>query len=260
MGRLDGRVALVTGAASGIGRATAQTLAREGALVVATDMNEAGVQAVIEGIQAGGGAARSLRQDVTSEDNWQAVIDGIRSREGALHVLVNNAGIAWAGSILQMPLADWRRQQAVTLEGVFLGIRTAVPLMRDSGGGSIINISSVAGLQGSPNLAAYCATKGGVRLLTKGVALEAARDGWNIRVNSVHPGVIDTAIWQTVAPSALGMGGGNSADPHAIAAAGTPGGKAGRPEDIANGILFLASAESSYMNGSELVIDMGSSA
>ncbi len=259
MGRLNGRVALVTGAASGIGRATAQTLAREGARVIGTDMNEAGVRIVIEGICATGASARALQQDVTSETLWEKLIDDIRRHEGALHVLVNNAGIAWAGSILDMTLADWRKQQAVNLESVFLGMRSAVPLMRESGGGSIINISSVAGLQGSPLLAGYCATKGGVRLLTKGVALESAGSGWNIRVNSVHPGVIDTNIWQTVTPAAMGMTA-NSVDPHAIAASSTPGGKAGSAQDIANGVLFLASDESSYMNGSELVIDMGSSA
>jgi len=259
MGRLKGRVALVTGAASGIGRATAETLAREGARVIATDMNEPGVSVVAREVRAAGGAARALVQDVTSESMWQQIVDDIREHEGALHVLVNNAGIAWAGSILDMTLADWRKQQAVNLEGVFLGIRTGVPLMRESGSGSIINLSSVAGLQGSPTLAGYCATKGGVRLLTKGVALESARSGWNIRVNSVHPGVIDTNIWQTVTPTAMRLAG-NAVDPHEIAAASTPGGKAGRAQDIANGVLFLASDESSYMNGSELVIDMGSSA
>lgn len=259
MGRLKGKVALVTGAASGIGRATAETLAREGARVIATDMNETGVSAVAQEIRSAGGLARALVQDVTSESIWQQIVDDIRAHEGALHILVNNAGIAWAGSILDMTLAEWRKQQAVNLEGVFLGIRTGVPLMRVSGGGSIINLSSVAGLQGSPTLAGYCATKGGVRLLTKGVALESAGSGWNIRVNSVHPGVIDTNIWQTVTPTAMRLAG-NAVDPHEIAAANTPGGKAGRAQDIANGVLFLASDESSYMNGSELVIDMGSSA
>lgn len=259
MGRLNGRVALVTGAASGIGRATAQTLAREGARVIATDLNAAGVETVVQGIRAGGASARSVHQDVTREDTWRQIVDDIRLQEGSLHILVNNAGIAWAGSILEMTLADWRRQQAVNLEGVFLGIRTCVPLIRDSGGGSIINISSVAGLRGSPVLAGYCATKGGVRLLTKGVALESAHSGWNVRVNSVHPGVIDTSIWQTVSPAAMRLES-NAVDPHEIAAAGTPGGKAGHAQDIANGVLFLASDESAYMNGSELVIDMGSSA
>ncbi len=259
MGRLQGLVVLVTGAASGIGRATAETLAREGAKVIATDLNQAGVQKVVETICANGFSARAMVQDVTSESVWQQILDDIRVREKHLHILVNNAGIAWAGSILDMSLADWRMQQAVNLEGVFLGIRTTIPLMRESGGGSIINISSVAGLQGSPTLAGYCATKGGVRLLTKGVALESAYSGWNIRVNSVHPGVIDTAIWQTVTPAAMRLEA-NAVDPHEIASRSTPGGKAGNAQDIANGVLFLASDESSYMNGSELVIDMGSSA
>jgi NAD(P)-dependent dehydrogenase (short-subunit alcohol dehydrogenase family) len=257
--RLKNRVALVTGAASGIGRATAETLAREGACVIATDRNEPGVSAVVAGIVKAGHIARALPQDVASETVWVDVIGNIRDHEGALHVLVNNAGIAWAGSILEMSLENWRTQQSVNLEGVFLGIRSAVPLMRDSGGGSIINVSSVAGLRGSATLAGYCATKGGVRLLTKGVALESARSGWNIRVNSVHPGIIDTNIWQTVSPAAMRLDS-NSVDPHELAVTGTPGGKAGYPEDVANGILFLASAESSYMNGSELVIDMASSA
>ena len=259
MQRLKNRVALVTGAASGIGRATAETLAREGARVIATDLNQAGVQAVVTGIQNAGFQARALSQDVASETVWADVIADIRLHEGALHVLVNNAGIAWAGSILDMSLDDWRKQQAINLEGVFLGIRSAVPLMRDSGGGSIINISSVAGLKGSATLAGYCATKGGVRLLTKGVALESAASGWNIRVNSVHPGIIDTNIWQTVTPAAMRIES-NLVDPHALAAVSTPGGKAGQAQDIANGILFLASDESSYMNGAELVIDMGHSA
>ena len=259
MARLADKVALVTGAASGIGRATARLFASEGAYVYATDLNTAGVESVVRDIVSSGGRAIGLAHDVTSEEAWQAVIGQIRDTTNALHVVVNNAGIAWAGSILAMSLDDWRRQQSINVEGVFLGIRSAVPLMRASGGGSIINVSSVAGLRGSANLSGYCATKGAVRLLTKGVALEAARDGWNIRINSVHPGIIDTAIWQSVTPASMQLPH-NVVDPHAIAAATTPGGIAGRPEDIANGILFLASDESSYMNGSELVIDMGFSA
>ena len=259
MGRLQDRVALITGAASGIGRAVAQKLAREGARVVATDVNVAGGNATVDAILAAGGRARFVAHDVSSEVAWIDVVAGIAGEEQALHVLVNNAGIAWAGSILDMSLTDWRRQQAINLEGVFLGIKHGVPLLRKTGGGSIVNISSVAGLRGSPRLAGYCATKGGVRLLTKAVAMEAQQGDWNIRVNSVHPGVIDTPIWQTITPSSL-FGGANAIDPHVIAAASMPTRKAGRPEDIANGVLFLASDESSYMTGAELVIDSGSTA
>ncbi len=259
MTRLNDRVALITGAASGIGRACAKTLASEGARVVATDVNEEGGKAVVAEIVAAGGRARFVTHDVASETVWQSIIESIRATEGKLDVLVNNAGIAWAGSILDMSLADWRRQQSINLEGVFLGIKHAVPLMRDGGGGSIVNISSVAGLKGAPSLAGYCATKGGVRLLTKAVALESGLGNWNIRVNSVHPGVIDTPIWDSIVPSTL-QAGANALDANEIASRNMPGRKAGRPEDIANGVLFLASDESSYMNGSELVIDAGHSA
>jgi NAD(P)-dependent dehydrogenase (short-subunit alcohol dehydrogenase family) len=259
VGRLQDRVVLITGAASGIGRACAQTLAGEGAKVIATDVNKDGGKAIVASITAAGGRARFLEHDVASEDVWQRVVADIRATEGRLQALVNNAGIAWMGSILEMSLADWRRQQSINLEGVFLGIKHAVPLMRDSGGGSIVNISSVAGLRGSASLAGYCATKGGVRLLTKAVALESGLNNWKIRVNSVHPGVIDTPIWQTVSPAAF-QPGANTLDPQALAAATMPGRSAGRPEDIANGVLFLVSDESSYISGTELVIDSALSA
>jgi NAD(P)-dependent dehydrogenase (short-subunit alcohol dehydrogenase family) len=259
MGRLQDRVVLITGAASGIGRACAQTLAREGARVIATDVNKDGGKAVVESITAAGGRARFLEHDVASEDVWQRVIADIRTTEGRLQALVNNAGIAWMGSILEMSLADWRRQQSINLEGVFLGVKHAVPLMRESGGGSIVNISSVAGMRGSASLAGYCATKGGVRLFTKAVALESGLNNWKIRVNSVHPGVIDTPIWQTVSPAAF-QPGANTLDPQELAAATMPGRSAGRAEDIANGVAFLVSDDSSYVSGTELVIDSALSA
>jgi NAD(P)-dependent dehydrogenase (short-subunit alcohol dehydrogenase family) len=255
MARLAGKTALVTGASRGIGRACAETLAREGASVVATDIDDTDGHAMVAAIAEHGGLARYLHHDVADPTQWEAVIADVRAREGALNILVNNAGIAWAGSILDMTIDDWRHQQAVNLEGVFLGIKHAVPLIRTSGGGSIVNLSSVAGLEGSATLAGYCATKGGVRLLTKAVAKEAAQSGWNIRVNSVHPGIIDTAIWKSIVPAAL-----RGIDATAIAANIVPGGKAGTPQDVANGVLFLACDESSYVNGAELVIDFGQSA
>jgi NAD(P)-dependent dehydrogenase (short-subunit alcohol dehydrogenase family) len=255
MSRLEGKTALVTGGARGIGRACVETLAGAGARVIATDIDDVSGQAVAAALTDRGASVRYLHHDVTDPDHWQAVLADVRNREGALHVLVNNAGIAWAGSILEMRLEDWRRQQAVNVEGVFLGIQHAVPLMRISGGGSIVNMSSVAGLEGSAILAGYCATKGAVRLLTKGVAKEAAQSGWNIRVNSVHPGIIDTEIWRSIVPV-----GANDLSVETIAATAVPGGKAGTPQDIANGVLFLASDDSRYVNGAELVIDAALSA
>ncbi len=198
-GRVQGKVALVTGGASGIGRGCAETLAAEGAVAVVADVQDDKGAEVVAAILKAGGKAEYIRHDVTDEAAWADVMGQVKARHGRLDILVNNAGIGVGGSVLDMTLADWRRQTAVNLDGVFLGVKHAIPLMRASGdGGSIVNMSSVAGLKGAPNLAGYCATKGGVRLFTKAVALEcaAARDG--IRVNSVHPGIIETPIWLSI--------------------------------------------------------------
>jgi NAD(P)-dependent dehydrogenase (short-subunit alcohol dehydrogenase family) len=184
------------------------------------------------------------------------VVAQVKARHGRLDILVNNAGIGLGGSVLEMTLADWKRQNAVNLDGVFLGVKHCIPLIRAGGrGGSIINISSVAGLKGAPNLAGYCATKGGVRLFTKSVAMECAGAKDGIRVNSVHPGIIETPIWTTV----LGGQPGVNAPPDldAMSELAVPLGVKGVPEDIANGILWLASDESRYVTGAELVIDGG---
>jgi NAD(P)-dependent dehydrogenase (short-subunit alcohol dehydrogenase family) len=254
MGQITGKTALVTGGASGIGRATALTLAREGASVMVTDLNGQGAEAVAAEITAAGGAAQAMQHDTTDEDRWQAVIAAVQAAFGKLDILVNNAGIAIAGPLETFSLADWRKQQAVNCDGVFLGIKHAFPAMRAAGGGSIINVSSIAGLRGNRSgLGAYSATKGSVRLLTKTAALEGAKDG--IRVNSIHPGIIETPIWDAILPA--GQTGRNRGDLNQRAAQSVPTGVLGQPQDIANGILFLASSQSSYMTGSELVVDAG---
>jgi NAD(P)-dependent dehydrogenase (short-subunit alcohol dehydrogenase family) len=258
MGRVQDKVALVTGGASGIGAACATALAREGAAVVITDLQDDKGAALAQAIGRAGGQARYLHHDVTSEEAWVGVIAEVKTALGRLDVLVNNAGIGIASpSITTMSLEDFRRQQAVNVEGVFLGVKHGLAFMRQAGhGGSIINISSVAGLKGSPTLAAYSATKGAVRLLSKAVALEcaAARDG--VRVNSVHPGIIETPIWLGIVP---GAGDGSNAGPDldALSAMAVPVGVKGLPDDIANGVVWLASEESRYVTGTELVIDGG---
>ena len=258
---MEGKIACVTGAASGLGRAAALALAREGAVVVATDLQAERGGDLVSEIEAAGGAAMFLPHDVTSEPAWEGVIAAIRSRQGRLDVLVNNAGIGLSSPVVEMSLEAWRRQMAVNVDGVFLGVKHALPLMREGGGGSIINVSSIAGIKASPNVSGYCASKGAVRLFTKSVALEcaAAKDG--VRVNSLHPGVVETPIWDSLIGTSAD--GSNSrprgATLNAFTARAVPLGRAGLPEEIAAGVIWLASDESRYVTGSELVIDGGRS-
>src|SRR5579872_6503384 len=265
-GQVAGKVALVTGGASGIGRAIAELLAEEGASVVVTDIDELNGPDVVEGLREVGREAVFLHQDVTSEPRWAEVVSEIEQRFGRLDVLVSNAGIGiGAPSIVEMSLADWRRQTAINLDGVFLSVKYGLPLMRKTsgktsgktGGGSIVMISSLAGLRGAATLAGYSATKGAVRLFAKSIAMECASMGDGIRVNSVHPGIIDTPIWGKI--PAGGQTGGQNApiDCEELAKLATPLGRAGRAREIAHGVLYLASDASSYVTGSELVIDGG---
>lgn len=258
MGRVQGKIALVTGGASGIGRGCAETLAREGASVVITDLQDDKGEALTAEIGKAGGQASYLHHDTTSEDDWTRVIAEIEKRHGRLNVLVNNAGIAIGSpSITNFSLADFRKQQAVNVEGVFLGLKHSIPLMRKSGpGGSIINMSSVAGLKGSSMLPAYCATKGAVLLLSKSVAMECAEAKDGIQVNTVHPGLIETPIWESIA-STRAPGANEAIDLDALSVGMVPLGVKGVPQDIANGVLWLASDESRYVTGAELVIDGG---
>lgn len=269
MGTLTGRVAFVTGAASGIGRACAIQLAAEGAMVFLTDIDAEGGRQTLAMIEAAGHKATFRGQDVTEEPRWAELIKRVMDLYGRLDILVNNAGIGTSGLITEVTLEQWHRQMDINVTSCFLGIKHALPAMRSPRpdghvGGSIINISSVAGLGGAAGMSAYCTSKGAVRLLTKAVAMEcaAARDG--IRCNSVHPGIIDTPIWQKIDTSGVMSAalpdavpaGANAIDVDAVGA-GAPVGHAGKPEDIAAGVVFLASDASRYMTGSELVIDGG---
>jgi NAD(P)-dependent dehydrogenase (short-subunit alcohol dehydrogenase family) len=258
-GRVDGKIVLITGAASGIGRAAALLLAREGASIVATDLQAEKGAALATEIDRAGGRCRFLVHDVTQEEAWQAVIADTRSEFGRLDVLVNNAGIGLSGAVIGISLSDWRRQTAVNLDGVFLGVKHALPLLREGGGGSIINVSSIAGIKASANVSGYCATKGAVRLFTKSVALEcaAARDG--VRANSIHPGIVETAIWDSLIGTTEDGSNSRPRGPtlDALTAHSIPLGRKGEPEEIAQGILWLASDDSRYVTGTELVIDGG---
>jgi NAD(P)-dependent dehydrogenase (short-subunit alcohol dehydrogenase family) len=206
-GQVQGKVALVTGGASGIGEAVCELLARGGASVAVTDVDDLKGPEVVARIKKAGGEASFLHHDVTSEERWIEVVAEVMKRHGRLDVLVSNAGIGISvPSITEMSLADWRRQTAINLDGVFLSVKHCLPVMRKTGGGSVIMMSSLAGLRGAANLSGYCATKGGVRLFAKAIAMECAAFGDGIRVNSVHPGIIDTPIWGKIPTGATGAG------------------------------------------------------
>jgi NAD(P)-dependent dehydrogenase (short-subunit alcohol dehydrogenase family) len=258
MGQLAGKVAVVTGGASGIGEACAETLAREGAAVLVTDVDEVLGQGVVQKIAKAGGKVAWRTHDVRDEAAWPGVIAEAEKRFGRLDIMVANAGIGVLSPIETMTLADWQRQQAINLDGVFLSVKHAIPALRRAGGGSIVLMSSIAGLRGAPGLAAYSATKGGVRLFAKSVALEHAHE--NIRCNSVHPGIIATPIWGKIPTGAEGNRRNAPIDPRERAAAVVPLTRVGEAQDIANGVLFLCSEAASYVTGQELVIDGGMTA
>ena len=249
MGRVEGKAALITGGASGIGRASARLLAAEGARVAIADIDERGGRELSDAI---GAAAAFVLLDVTREEQWSAAVEHTLEVFGKLDILVNSAGVVLIKDVEDTTLEEWRRVQAVNLEGTYLGCKHALPAMRKSGGGSIVNLSSASGLIGGHNLAAYCASKGGVRLLTKSVALHCARRGDNIRCNSVHPTFVDTPMLE-----ALLAGGRDREQLSERLSRQVPLGRLGSPEEIAAGILYLASDESSFMTGAEFVIDGG---
>jgi NAD(P)-dependent dehydrogenase (short-subunit alcohol dehydrogenase family) len=248
MGRVQDKVALITGGASGIGLAAAKLFAEEGATVIIADRDAAAGQSAAAALAR----AQFHRLDVTSEDDWISVTDAVLRDHGRLDILVNSAGVVLFKDIEQTTLDEWRALMAVNLDGTFLGCKHAVRVMKDRGGGAIVNMSSVAGLIGSGNLAAYSASKGGVRLLTKSVALHCARKRYNIRCNSVHPSFAETPMLQSMLASAR--------NPEKLAAnfaTAAPLGRLAQPIEIARTILFLASDESAFTTGAELVVDGG---
>lgn len=254
-GRVEGKVAFVTGAAQGLGQAMAMMFARHGAKVALTDINGLGLEAAVAEINAElPGAAIGFEHDVTDEARWQEVLDDTVTRFGGLHILVNNAGVASTQSVEDETYENWRKVHAIDLDSVFFGCKYAIPHIRSSGGGSIINISSISGIIAGHNLAAYNSAKAAVRHFTKSVALHCARRRYNIRCNSIHPVFVATPILDGLTGSM------SREEAHEKLGRQVPLGRIGEPDDIAYGALYLASDESKFMTGAELKIDGGISA
>ena len=263
---LKDRIALVTGAGRGIGAAIAQRLAESGGIVYLADIDTGRSETVAEKIRAGGGKAHVLKLNVADPESWAQAVAAIGKQSAALDVLVNNVGITMAKSIEETSVEDWRLMMQVNLEGPFIGIKAALPLMKTSAkrtpfGGSIVNMSSISGIVGTANLSCYTATKGGLRFFSKSAALEFARAGYRIRVNTVHPGLTEGASADILFESSVKSG--LCADLEKAQQYWTeryPLNRMGRPQDIAAGVLFLASDESNFMTGTELIMDGGLSA
>jgi len=249
MGRLDGKVAIVTGAAKGLGEADARLMAKEGARVILTDVDEVNGTRVAAEI---GASARFVRHDVRDEDEWKDLIAGVMAREGRLDVLVNNAGVVEAGNIENTSAEDWRFVMAVSADGTFFGCKHAIPAMKASGGGSIINMASVASIDGHHTFLAYCAAKGAVESMTRAVAVHCTQTGLPIRCNSIHPAGMDTPMVRGVGAKMAAAGMLTAPDPNAPPAPTTPLGAA---EDIAWAVVYLASDESRFVSGQKLVVD-----
>lgn len=250
-GRLEGKVALVTGAGSGLGAAIARRFATEGARVIVSDVDLAAAGEVANGMA---GDRTALRIDVADPAGWAAALPAVEAAFGALHILVNNAGICLTGSVEHISIEDWRRTHAIDLDGVFYGIRSCLPLIRQSGGGAILNISSISGIVAAGNLAAYNSAKAGVRHLTKSVALHCAKGGDAITCNSLHPTFIDTPLLDGLAS------GRGREEVVAKLARQIPLGRVGVPDDVANAAVYFCSDEARFVTGAELAIDGGLSA
>ena len=251
MGRLDGKVALITGGASGLGKTTGQLMAKEGATVVLSDLQEVEGTPVSKQIKENGGHCFFIKQDTTSEEGWQDICDSILENHGHLDILLNGAGVgSSAVEIEDMDFSTWRNCLSVNLDGVFLGCKYGIRAMRKGNGGSIINISSILGFAGLATATNYCASKGGVRLLTKAAALECARKTPLVRVNSIHPGFIDT-------PMVAGAIQRRGPEFRNYIEENVPLGELGEPNDIAEGVVYLASDGAKFVTGTELTIDGG---
>lgn len=264
-GRLSGRVALVTGGARGIGAASAKALAAAGAAVLVTDVLDEDGEKTAAAIASSGARAGYRRHDVRDESAWRDAVGEAERRFGGLDILLNNAGIFALKPMSETTIDEFRHMQSINVEGVFLGMKHSIPAITKRasqwpGGGSIINLSSVAGLTGASLAVAYNASKGAVRIMTKGAALECAALGHKIRVNSIHPGIIETTMGQKLMDDFVAAGGGSANEVRANMIALHPLGRLGMPEDIANAVVFLASDDAAFMTGSEVVVDGGMTA